>query len=132
MSGRPYVFAAALVTLVGAAAQVADAKEHIVRVSWDADGSYRTELRLEPRKFKEACVELARGEAVQWTFQADSESAFNIHFHEGEKVTYPAKKEGTREEAGVLQVQVSQVYCWMWRASEQPAHVTVSLRKAVR
>lgn len=121
---------AGLALVLAAAGAPAAAKEHIVLVAWDADGGYRTELRIDPRKFKEVCADLDQGQRIQWAFRADSETAFNIHFHEGEKVSYPAKLEGAREEAGLLQVQATQGYCWMWRASDKPVTVAVSLRKA--
>jgi hypothetical protein len=117
--------------LFGGAASVS-AKEHIVSVTWSADGSYRAELPVPKGKLKEACVDLKQGERIRWSFRADADTSFNIHYHEGEKVTYPAKKENVAADEGVLDVAVTQGYCWMWRAPNHPAKVEVTLEKAVR
>ena len=108
------------------------AKEHIVHVTWDSDRSYRAELQIAKGKLKEACVDLEHGERVRWSFKADADTSFNIHYHEGEKVTYPAKKENVAADEGVLDVAVTQGYCWMWRAPHHPAKIEMTLEKAVR
>ena len=105
------------------------AKEHIVRVTWDTAGDYRAALAVPAGKFREACADLAAGERIRWSFRADGETAFNIHFHEGEKVVYPTKKDGVRHDEGVLEVRTSQAYCWMWRTTDRPARVDVSLER---
>jgi hypothetical protein len=119
------------VLLVGSAAS-AFAKEHIIEVKWAADESYRAALPIAKGKFKEACVDLKQGERIHWSFKADADTSFNIHFHEGEKVTYPAKKENVAADEGVLDVAVTQGYCWMWRAPSHPATVELILEKVVR
>ena len=110
----------------------ANAKEHIVDVAWDSRGFFRAQLPIAKGKFKEACVDLKQGERVRWAFRADADTSFNIHYHEGEKVTYPAKKENIAVDEGVLDVTVTQGYCWMWRAPNQAAKVEMTLEKAVR
>lgn len=123
-------WAAGLAGLLLAAPWLAAAKEHIVRPAWSAEGAYRGELRIAPARFKEVCADLAAGDRVRWSFRSDEPAAFNIHFHEGEKTVFPARKEGAREEAGVLEARVSQVYCWMWRAPDRPASIEVLLEKS--
>ena len=108
------------------------AKEHIVNVTWDSRGVFRGELPIAKGKFKEACVDLKQGDRVRWSFRADAGTSFNIHYHEGEKVTYPAKKENVAADEGVLDVAVTQGYCWMWRAPNQPAKVEMTLEKSAR
>jgi len=127
---QPRFLFLAIVLLGGAPS--AFAKEHIVSVTWSADGSYRAELPISKGKLKEACVDLKQGERIRWSFKADADTSFNIHYHEGEKVTYPAKKDNVAADEGVLDVAVTQGYCWMWRAPNHPAKVEVSLEKAVR
>lgn len=109
----------------------AAAKEHIVPVTWGPAG-YRAALDIAEGKFKEACAELSAGERIRWSFRGDADTSFNIHFHEGEKVTYPAKKDAVRVDDGLLEVTTTQTYCWMWRASRHPAKVEVSLEKVAR
>ena len=125
---RPLLLALALFGGIASAS----AKEHIVQVAWDADRSYRAELQIAKGKLKEACVDLKQGERIRWSFKADADTSFNIHYHEGEKVTYPAKKDNIAADQGVLDVAVTQGYCWMWRAPHHPARVQVTLEKVIR
>ena len=113
------------IALFGAAS--AFAKEHIVHVTWTADGSFRAALPIAKGKLKEACVDLKQGERIRWSFKADADTNFNIHYHEGEKVTYPAKKDNVAADEGVLDVAITQGYCWMWRSPNHPAKVEVTL-----
>jgi len=39
---------------------------------------------------------------------------FNIHYHEGKKVDFPAKVDGALAAEGKLSASVDQHYCWMW------------------
>ena len=108
------------------------AKEHIVNVTWGPHGVFRAELPIAKGKFKEACVDLKQGDRIRWSFRADANTSFNIHYHEGEKVTYPAKKENVASDEGTLDVAMTQGYCWMWRAPNQSAKVEMRIEKAVR
>ena len=120
----------AITVLLGGTSALA--KEHIVNVAWDPRGVFRAELPIAKGKFKEACVDLKQGDRIRWSFRADADTSFNIHYHEGEKVTYPAKKEKVVADEGTLDVTMTQGYCWMWRAPNQPAKVEMTLEKAVR
>ena len=121
------IFSLAIAVFCGAAF----AKEHIVSVAWAPDGSYRADLSIAKGKFKEACVDLKQGQRIRWSFMSDADTSFNIHYHEGEKVTYPARKERVTKDEGTLDVAVTQGYCWMWSAPDHPAKVEVRLDKAV-
>lgn len=125
---RPTFFALTFAASIAAAS----AKEHIVPVTWAASGDFRSELQIAAGKFKEVCTDLKQGDRIRWKFSGDSDTAFNIHFHEGDKVTYPARKEKVGADEGLLEVAVTQTYCWMWRASGQPARVQVALQKVDR
>ena len=86
---------------------------------------------LAPGKFLEICGKLDRARAVTWQFSAEQPLNFNIHFHEGEKVTYPAKVEGASAAAGRLKVVSEQDYCWMWtNKSKEEVKLEMSLRHA--
>ena len=39
---------------------------------------------------------------------------FNIHYHEGSSVVFPAKQDQTASLEGKLEVPADQDYCWMW------------------
>ena len=105
------------------------AKEHLIEVSWSPAGDFKSELRIAPGKFKELCTPLKKGERVEWSFSSPVDTAFNIHYHVGSDVSYPAKVDGIRAAQGTLEVMVDQDYCWMWKAGAEPVPLTATLRR---
>lgn len=95
---------------------LAPARAEIVELKFDAGGRFERQLVLKPRGFVEVCGALAAGQAVHWSFQADAALDFNIHYHQGKDVHYPAKMAATREGKGELHAERAQDYCWMWSA----------------
>ena len=110
------------------AAPAAAGKEHLIDVAWSPDGDYKADLHIAPTKFKELCVALGKGERVEWSFSSPVETSFNIHYHVGADVLYPAKVDGIRAAQGVLEVASEQDYCWMWKAGSEPAQLVVRLK----
>ena len=110
-------------------APAAAAKEHLVEVSWSPAGDFNAELRIAPGKFKELCVRLKKGERVEWTFSSPVDTAFNIHYHVGSDVSYPAKVDGIRNAQGTLAVAIDQDYCWMWKAGAETAPLVARLKR---
>lgn len=104
------------------------AKEHLLEISRSEAGDYKAELRIAPKKFKELCVPLKKGERVDWLFSAPIDTSFNIHYHVGSEVTYPAKVEGIRSARGTLEVAADQPYCWLWKAGSESLELAVSLK----
>ena len=122
---------AALLILLSAAAMSAPpaaATEHLIEVAWSRDGDYKAELRIAPSKFKELCVALKKGERVEWSFSSPVGTSFNIHYHVGSDVSYPAKVDGIRAAQGTLEVAIDQDYCWLWKAGAEPAPLAASLK----
>ncbi|MED5622388.1 hypothetical protein [Ideonella sp. BN130291] len=91
----------------GAQAELAD-------IEWAAGGVAAREFQVAPGKFAEWCGRLARGEKVQWKFEAAAPLNFNVHYHEGKEVRFPAKQDGVTQADGTLDVALDQDYCWMW------------------
>ena len=114
-----YLLSAALLAAPLAHAQVVD-------ILWDAQGQFKRELRADPGKFVELCGKLGLGSKVEWRFDADGSTNFNIHYHEGKTVQFPAKEDGTRAAQGTLRVGSAQDYCWMW-SNKTAAAVAVSV-----
>ena len=54
---------------------------------------------------------------------------FNIHYHEGEKVAFPVKRDAMRGDGGTFTADVAQDYCWMWTARAAAASVSGEVRK---
>lgn len=90
------------------------AAAELVPISWGADGRFTKTLSLPAGQLAEACGKLPAGAKVQWAFEAGVALNFNIHFHDGPKVHYPAKQDGVAKAGGALDAQVEQDYCWMW------------------
>ena len=74
-----------------------------------------------------ACEKLPKGAKVAWSFEARSRLDFNIHFHEGKQVRFPAKKNQVAKDAGTLNTKVEQDYCWMW-TNKGAAETTLNLK----
>lgn len=102
---------AALLAVVG----LSDAAlAELVPVKWDADGQFAREFSVAPGKFVEACEKLPFGAKIAWRFDSQSPLNFNVHYHEGKEVRFPAKQDQVAASEGVLDVKLEQDYCWMW------------------
>lgn len=86
----------------------------LVPLEWSADGAFSKEVTVPAGKFVEACGKLPAKTKVAWSFEAGGPTDFNIHFHEGKKVRFPAKKSAVSKASGTLNAKVEQDYCWMW------------------
>jgi hypothetical protein len=106
----------------------AAATEHLVEVARGEMGDYKADLQIPAGKFKELCVSLKKGERVEWAFASPVDTSFNIHYHVGASVSYPAKVDGIRAARGTLEVALDQDFCWLWKAGSQPAPVSASLK----
>ena len=114
-----------LVMIVAMTSQV---RAEVVTIAWDAAGKFQHSQDIAPGKFAEVCGKLNREQAIRWSFQANAPLNFNIHYHEGKKVEYPAKQDGVHESQGTLTVPLDQDYCWMWvNKSSVPIPLQVKL-----
>ena len=106
------------------------AQAQLVEIDWGGQQRFQKELRLEPGKFVEVCGKLQRGAEVGWQFEASAPTDFNLHYHEGKEVRFPAQQNATARSQGKLDVSIDQDYCWMW-SNKGKAGVTlrVDLRK---
>jgi hypothetical protein len=119
------VAAAALALFSGQQAQA-----ELIEIQWSEAGRFEQSRPIEAGKFLEICGKLDKAKPVTWQFNAERALNFNIHFHEGEKVTYPAKVEGATSAAGLLKAATEQDYCWMWsNKSGQAIELTLSLSR---
>lgn len=74
----------------------------------------------------EECLRLPAGKSRRFEWASDGPVDFNIHFHAGDKVTYPVKLNGQAKGGGRFTASSAEDYCWMWSA-KSPATVTGSL-----
>ena len=102
----------------------------VVEIRWDESGVFERTVELAPGRYAELCGRLTRGLDVDWSFRSGQPLDFNIHYHVGKDVVFPAKQAGAASLNGGLQVVVEQDYCWMWEnKSSAPATVDVVLRR---
>ena len=87
------------------------------------------DFKLEPGKVHEHCEKLARGETRRYHWKANVAVDFNIHYHEGDKVTFPVKRDAMRGDGGSFTADVAQDFCWMWTARNSAAQVSGEVRK---
>ena len=102
----------------------------LVDIAWDATGRFETLLSVAPSKFAEVCGRLAERQSVAWSFVGDKPMDFNIHYHEGKQVVFPAKQDGSSQAEGLLKASVGQDYCWMWtNKGTSPAKLQLTLKR---
>ncbi len=106
------------------------AQAEIVDIKWSDTGRFQHTSELAPGKFAELCGPLRQGQSVKWSFGADIPLNFNVHYHVGKDVKFPAKQDQVSSQDGELQVTSAQDYCWMWtNKSATAARLTVTLLK---
>lgn len=106
------------------------ARAELVEIRWDAAGRFEHAQILAPGQFAEVCGRLGKGRAIAWSFKSSQPTVFNIHYHEGCKVEYPARFEGARSAEGLLMPALDQDYCWMWsNPTGASAELTLSLQR---
>lgn len=103
------------------------ARAEVVDIAWSTANTFERSVSVAPGKFAEFCGPLKAGEAVQWRFDASQPLDFNIHFHEGKAVHYPARADQTRELQGTLAAAVKQDHCWMW-TNKTASAATLNIR----
>ena len=123
-----------VILLSAIAAQIAliaaPALADVADIQWSETGSSSREFRVEPGKFAEWCGKLRAGEKITWRYESAAALNFNIHYHEGKEVRFPAKQDGASTAEGVLQVASDQDYCWMWtNKSAAPVALKATLGK---
>lgn len=122
MNIKPSHAAVVLVGLIATHASAADT----IQLVWTPEGRFVQETTVAATKFVEVCGKLAAKTSVRWKFDATAPLDFNIHYHEGKKVLYPAKQEQVTQGSDVLAVKVDQTYCWMW-TNKTTASATLKL-----
>jgi hypothetical protein len=123
--------AKSILCVMFAAAGLCDSVQaELVPVKWDAQGRFVREFRIEPGKFVEACEKLPKGMKVGWRFKSSAPLNFNVHYHEGKDVRFPARQDQVASLDGTLDVELDQDYCWMWtNKSSGPAVLEVALER---
>jgi hypothetical protein len=73
-------------------------------------------VELEPAKMHEECMRLEKGGKRRYYWKSSAPVDFNIHYHRGDEVFYPVKRERMRGDGGTFIAKSDEDYCWMWTA----------------
>jgi len=85
-------------------------------------------VTVSPGGHHEECVKLDKGEIRNYEWKASAAADFNIHYHEGNEVFYPVKKDAALEDKAMFKAKIAQDYCWMWTA-KTPAKIEGRIAK---
>lgn len=81
---------------------------------------------VEPGKVHEVCMELGFGQKLEYAFMSSRGMKFNIHYHEGEKVSFPVEEYLTKEASDIFTPMGDHGYCMMWtNSNDNPARLNV-------
>ncbi len=106
------------------------AHAEIVEIRWSGDGRFEHQTTVAPAKFVELCGKLPAALKVKWAFEAGAPLDFNIHYHVGKEVVYPAKLKAAAAAQDSLLTELEQDYCWMWtNQSKVAAALSVQLQR---
>src|SRR5687767_3295535 len=96
----------------GALALTALVTSHVIaQPAPAAEASKKIELRA--RDVYEECVELAAGQRLSYSYRAPSAVQFDIHYHAGNKIVYPVRKNARQVRASYVPHK-ARGYCLMW------------------
>nr|WP_315467792.1 hypothetical protein [uncultured Undibacterium sp.] len=103
----------------------------LVELKWDEQGRFQHKTEIKAGGMLEVCGKLAAGLKIDWQYKSPLALDFNIHYHEGKKVTLPVKHQARKEVAEQFETKIAQDYCWMWsNKSKQSASIELSLVQA--
>ena len=71
-------------------------------------------VALAPLEFQELCLELAPQDQIRYDFQSDQAIEFNIHYHDGLRISFPVKLTATTGDGGDFVAKLDKTYCLMW------------------
>ena len=88
-----------------------------------SDAPLKVDIALEPKKAHEECTRLEPGQLRRYHWKSDTPVDFNIHYHRGEEVFFPVKRDAMRGDGGTFTARTGEDYCWMWTARDKAARV---------
>ena len=83
---------------------------------------------LPPYELHEECLQLKRGDRVEFAFESTEPVDFNFHYHEGNTIVMPLVREKSRADAGLFAAQIAHDYCLMWEAGAAGALIDYRIR----
>jgi hypothetical protein len=102
----------------------------VVEIRWSPDGHFAHKGAIAAAKFVEVCGKLRANERITWDFEVSTPVDFNVHYHEGKEVVFPAKLASVTTAHDTLDTKIQQDYCWMWsNASDATAKFSITLQR---
>ncbi len=86
----------------------------IVDLAFDSQGRFAQQVSVPAGKFFEVCGPLPAGQRVAWQYSGTAPLDFNIHYHAGQAVHYPARLKQTASAQDQFTADEARDYCWMW------------------
>jgi hypothetical protein len=106
------------------------ASADVVDIKWSDQGHFFHKGTIAAGKLVEVCGKLSAGRKIRWDFEVSTPVDFNVHYHEGKDVIFPAKLSAVSKASDTLVTKVPQDYCWMWtNQTTAPASFSVNLQQ---
>jgi len=105
----------------------------IVAVAFAGDVAADSATRLfthpiRTRGIAEECFELRAGQTIGYAFESTAPVDFNIHFHRGNDVEYPVKRDQVQRAEDRFAAASNEEYCLMWtNMTQAPVRVSGKL-----
>ncbi len=97
----------------------------IQSVSAEEESSHHIIVTTNQRQIGEACPELKAGQVLQFEFKAKRTVEFNLHYHQGDKVSYPIERQELKTLKQSYTAPIDQTYCLMWEGLKDDTLVQV-------
>ena len=81
------------------------------------------DVNMAPKKVHAECARMEAGESRRWHWKSSAPVDFNIHYHRGDEVSYPVKRDAMRGDGGTFVARTGEDYCWMWTARDATVRV---------
>ncbi|MBC3872880.1 hypothetical protein [Undibacterium flavidum] len=105
----------------------------LVDLKWNEQGQFQHSAEIKAGGFLEVCGKLPAGLKIDWQYKSQQALDFNIHYHEGKKLSVPVKHQAKQTVAEQFEVKVAQDYCWMWsNKSKEATTVDLSLHRVAQ
>lgn len=69
---------------------------------------------IKSQKMVEKCLLLNARQTLEYEFKTSAKVNFNLHYHKGDAIYYPVKKDRTNSENDSYEAQVREEFCLMW------------------
>ena len=96
--------------------------------SVSAKGQHHIYATVNSDEIGEACPELQAGQTLSFNFESTKSAEFNLHYHEGDEVTYPVEPQSLMEITEDYKAPIDQTYCLMWKGLKDNTKVQVKYR----